>query len=52
MMQGNWVVEIGWWMPRIQIADDICLSWPWPAQGCRAEGDGDDDDDDDLEVIC
>jgi len=25
-MQGNWVVEICWWLPRIERAGDICLS--------------------------
>jgi hypothetical protein len=60
-MQGNWVVEIGWQMPRIQVAGNVCLSRPWPTQGCRADDgdsdededeDEDDDDDNDLEVIC
>jgi len=57
MMQGNWVVEIGWQMPRIQVAGNVCLSRPWPTQGHRADDDGDEDEDDDddndndLEVI-
>jgi hypothetical protein len=42
--QGNWVVEIGWTMPRIEDAGDISLRRPRPTQGCTA----DDDDDDDL----
>jgi hypothetical protein len=42
--QGNWVGEIGWRMPRIEVAGDMCLRRPRPTQGCRA----DDDDDDDL----
>jgi hypothetical protein len=45
--QGNWVVEIGRWMPRIKGAGDICLRRPRPTQGCRANDDEDDDDDDD-----
>jgi hypothetical protein len=44
-MQGYWVVEIGWWMARIEGAGDICLRRPRPNQGCRADDDDDDDDD-------
>jgi hypothetical protein len=44
-MQGNWVVEIGGRMPRIEVADDIYLRRPRPTQGCRADDDDDDDDD-------
>jgi len=43
-MQGNGVVEIGWQMPRIEIAGDICLRRPRPTQGCRANDDDGDDD--------
>jgi len=50
-MQGNWVVEIGWQMPRIQTAGDICLRRPRPTQGCRVDDDDDDDDDDITKVI-
>jgi hypothetical protein len=42
-MQGNLVVEIGGWMPRIEIAGNICLRRPRPTQGSTAN-DGDDDD--------
>jgi len=35
--QGNWVVEIGGWMSRIEDAGDICLRGKRPAQGCRAD---------------
>jgi len=28
-MQGNWVVEIGWWLPRIEVTGDIA----WRGQG-------------------
>jgi len=44
-MQGNWVVEIDWWMPRIDVAGDICLRRSRPTQSCRADDDDDDDDD-------
>jgi len=44
-MQGNWVEEIGGRMPRIDVADDICLRRPRSIQGCRADNDNDDDDD-------
>jgi hypothetical protein len=50
MTQGNWVVEIGGRMPRIEVAGDICLRRPRPTQGSRADGDVDDDDDDDDDV--
>jgi hypothetical protein len=23
-MQGNWVLEFGWQVPRIEVVDDIC----------------------------
>jgi hypothetical protein len=38
-MQGNWVVEIGGRMPRIEVAGDISLRRPRPTQGCRADDD-------------
>jgi hypothetical protein len=38
-MQGKWVVEIGWWMHRIEVTGDICLTRPMPTQGCRADDD-------------
>ena len=44
--QVNRVVEIGWRMPRIEIAGEMCLRLPRPTQGCRADDDDDDDDDD------
>jgi hypothetical protein len=40
--QENWVVEIGWRMPRIEVADDICLRRPTPTQGCTADDDDED----------
>jgi len=40
----NWVLEIGWQMPRIEIAGDICLRRPRPTQGSRANDDEDDTD--------
>jgi hypothetical protein len=46
-VQGNWVVEIGGWVPRIVVAGDIFLRRPRLTQGCRADYDDDDDDDDD-----
>ena len=46
-MQQNWVVKIGWQMPRMEIAGDIYVRRPRPTQGCRADNDDDDDDDDD-----
>jgi len=35
-------------MPRIEVADDICLRRPGPTQGCRAD---DDDDVDDFRIV-
>ena len=46
--QGNWVLEIGWQMSRIEVGGDICLRRPWPTQCCRVHDDDDDDDDDEL----
>jgi len=46
-MQGNWVVETGWWIPRIEVAGDICLRKPRPTQGHT-----DDDDDKTFIRIC
>jgi hypothetical protein len=40
-MQENWVVEIGWWLPRIAVAGNICLRRPRPTQGCTATDDDD-----------
>ena len=37
--QGNWIVEISRRMPSIQVAGDICLRRPRPAQGCRPDDD-------------
>jgi len=37
--QGNWVVEIGGRMPRIEVAGDICLRRPRPTQCCRVDDD-------------
>ena len=36
--QGNWVVEIGWRLPRIEVAADICLrrSSPPPPRSVEA----------------
>jgi len=42
--QGNWVIEIGRWMSRIEDAGNICLKRSRPTQGCRADDDDDDDD--------
>jgi len=47
-MEGNWIVEIDWRMPRIDVACNICLRRPRSTQGCRAYDDDDDDDDDVL----
>ena len=44
--QGNWVVEIGCQLSRIEVAGDSCLRGPRPTQDCRADDDDDDDDDD------
>jgi len=41
--QGKWVLEIGWQLPRIKVAGDICLR-PRSNQGCRADYVDDDDD--------
>jgi len=38
-MQGNWLVEIGWQMPRIEVTGDTCLRSPRPTQGCRTDDD-------------
>ena len=46
----SWFAEIGWRMPRVEVAGDVCLKRPRPTQGCRADDDdGDDDNDDDDE---
>jgi hypothetical protein len=37
--QGNWVVEIGGRISRIEVAGDICLRRPRATQGCRADDD-------------
>jgi hypothetical protein len=42
--QGNWIVETGGRMSRIQDARDICLNRPRPTQGCRGEYDDNGDD--------
>jgi hypothetical protein len=34
----SWVVEIGWRMPRVEVAGDVCLR-SRPTQGCRADYD-------------
>jgi hypothetical protein len=39
--QENWVVDIGWRMPRIEVAGDISLRRPRPTQGCRTNDDDD-----------
>jgi hypothetical protein len=39
--QEIWVVEIGWLMPRIEVAGDICLRRTRPTQGCRLDDDYD-----------
>jgi hypothetical protein len=44
--QRNWVEEIGWRMPRIEVAGEICFRRPRPTQSCRA-----DDDDDDKTTV-
>jgi hypothetical protein len=49
--QGNWVIEMGGRMARIEDAGDICLSRPRPTQDCRADDDEDDDDDDILSEV-
>jgi hypothetical protein len=45
--QRSWVVENGWWMPRIEVAGDICLRRPRTTQGWRV-----DDDDDEEQRLC
>jgi hypothetical protein len=35
--QWNWVVEIDWWLPRIEVVGNICLRRPRPIQGCIAD---------------
>jgi len=37
--QGNWVVEIGWQLPREEDGGDICLRRSRPNQGCTADDD-------------
>jgi hypothetical protein len=39
-MQGNWVVKIGWWKLRIEVAGNIYLRRPGPTQSCT-DDDGD-----------
>ena len=34
------VVEIGWRLPRTEVAGDISLRRPRPNQGCRTDDDG------------
>ena len=41
--QGNWVVETGWQLHRIEVTGDICLRRPRATQGCRADDDDDDE---------
>jgi hypothetical protein len=41
MTQENWVVEIGWWLARIEVTGNICFRRPRPTQGCRADDDYD-----------
>jgi hypothetical protein len=43
-MQESCIVEIGWRMPRIEVAGDIHLRRPRATQGCRADDDDDDDE--------
>ena len=42
---GNWVVETGERVSRIEVAGDICLRRPRPTQDTRADDDKEDDDD-------
>jgi hypothetical protein len=42
--QENWVVEIGWLMPRIKVDGEICLRRPRPTQDCKANDDNDNDE--------
>jgi len=37
--QGNWVVEIGWWLLRKEDGGDICFRRSRPNQSCRADDD-------------
>jgi len=37
--QGNWVVEIGWRLPRKEDGGDICVRRSRPNQSCRADDD-------------
>jgi hypothetical protein len=49
-MERNWVVEIRWWMPRIEVAGDIRLR----RLSYTADDDDDyddDDDDDDYSIL-
>jgi hypothetical protein len=39
--QGNWVVEIGGRVSRIEVAGDICWRRPRPTHVCRADDDDD-----------
>jgi len=48
MTQGNWVVEIGWRLARMEVTGHISLRRPRPTQGYRAD---DDDDDDENSVV-
>jgi hypothetical protein len=45
---GKLVVAIGWRMPSVEVAGDVCLRRPGPTEGCRTDDGNDDDDDDDL----
>jgi hypothetical protein len=51
MTQGSWVVEIGWWLARVEVTSDICLRRPRPTQGCRAATAAVADDDDDERSV-
>ena len=37
--QGNWVVEIGGRVSRIEVAGDVCLRRPRLTEGCSADDD-------------
>jgi hypothetical protein len=37
--QGKWVLEIGWELPRIEVAGNVCLRRPRSNQGCSADDD-------------
>jgi hypothetical protein len=43
--EGNRFVEIGWRMPRVEVAGDICLRRSRPIEGSRSDDDDDDDGD-------